>query len=257
MRYEEKPRARDERMKAILPELARKAPWSGYRPMWRQVRETVEAIGENAFRRLWKLLDLRARKPLKPRKRTPRLQVLPGLRSGGLNQGWCMDFMKDKTRDGRALRILSIVDEYTRECIALLVARSFKAVDVIVALEALVSRRGRPAYLRSDNGPEFVAKEVKRWADGKGVRLVRSEPGSPWQNPFSETFHSRARWEFLEREEFGSLVEAQVLCESYRLWYNEQRPHSALGYLPPARYAEMVRWTAPAQPVPPVGLQPA
>ena len=191
------------------------------------------------------------------RKRRNLLQVMPGLRSVRPGHVWCMDFMKDATSDGRALRILSIVDEYTRECLGLEVKRSFKASDVLGVLERLVGDRGRPVHLRSDNGPEFVAREVGKWADRKGVLLVRSEPGSPWQNPFSETFHSRARNEFLERELFGSLLEAKVLCEVYRWWYNERREHSKLGNMTPARYAEMFRRTVPVQPASAVGLQPA
>jgi len=247
---------RDERMKTILPKLAREAPWSGYRRMTLAVCAEFERIGENAVRRLMKLMDLRVKPLRRHRKRKVPLRVIPGLRSGRPNHVWCMDFMKDMTADGRALRILSIVDEYTRECLGLEVKRRFKANDVVAVLERIISKRGRPVYLRSDNGPEFVAKEVGTWADGTGVLLVRSEPASPWQNPFSETFHSRARFEFLERELFGGLLEAKVLCEVYRWWYNERRGHSKLGNMTPAKYAETVRRTERVQPSPAICLQP-
>jgi len=251
-----KGRPRDERMEALLPTLARKAPWSGYRRMTLAVCAEFERIGENAVRRLMKLMDLRVKPLRRHRKRRTPLQVMHGLRSERLNHVWCMDFMKDMTADGRALRILSIVDEYTRECLGLEVKRNFKANDVISVLERIISERGRPVYVRSDNGPEFVAKEVGTWADGKSVLLVRSEPASPWQNPFSETFHSRARFEFLERELFGGLLEAKVLCEVYRWWYNERRGHSTLGNMTPAKYAETVRRTERGQPSPAICLQP-
>ena len=243
-------------MRVILPKLAREAPWAGYRPLKEAICSRFERIGENAVRRLMKLMDLRV-KPLKRRRRhrSP-LHVIPHLRSGHVNHVWCMDFMKDMTSDGRALRILSIVDEYTRECLGLDVKRRFKANDVVVVLERLIGERGKPAYVRSDNGPEFVAKDVSRWADGKGIQLVRSEPGSPWQNPFSETFHSRARFEFLEREMFGGLLEAKVLCEVYRWWYNNRRGHSKLGRMTPVDYAEKVKRTEWAQPTPTTCLQP-
>lgn len=218
--------------------------------------EKFERIGENAVRRLMKLMDLRVKPLGRHRKRRVPLKIIPGLRSGRMNHVWCMDFMKDMTSDGRALRILSIVDEYTRECLGLAVKRKFKANDVVAVLEKLIGERGIPVYVRSDNGPEFVAKEIGKWADSKGVVLVRSEPGCPWQNPFSESFHSRARFEFLERELFGGLLEAKVLCEVYRWWYNNRRGHSKLGNIPPAKYAEKVRRTERVQPSPAICLQP-
>ena len=256
MRMVLKGRPRDERMKAILPKLAREAPWSGYRNMKLAVCERFERIGENAVRRLMKLMDLRVKPLRKHRKRRTPLQVIHGLRSGRPNHIWCIDFMKDLTSDGRALRILSIVDEYTREWLGLEGKRKFKANEVVAVLEKLIVERGKPFYVRSDNGPEFVAKDVGKWAEGKGVQLVRSEPGCPWQNPFIESFHSRARFEFLEREMFGGLLEAKVLCEVYRWWYNNRRGHSKLGKMTPAKYAEMVKRTEEVQPTLAICLQP-
>lgn len=214
-----------------------------------------EHICEESVRRLMKVMDLTVKPRRRHRKRKAPLQIIPGLRSERINHVYCMDFMKDMTSDGRALRVLSIVDEYTRECVALDVARNFKAVDVVAVLERIVGERGRPVYLRSDNGPEFIAKEVAKWADGKGVLLVRSEPASPWQNPFNESFNSKARDELLEREQFGSLLEAKVLCEVYRWWYNNRRGHSMIGKMTPASYAEKVRWTERVQPSAAIGLQ--
>lgn len=244
-------------MKVVLPKLACEAPWNGYRRLTDAVCRGFEHIGEGAVRRLMKLMDLRVKPRRRHRKRSNPLMVVPGLRSERANHVWCMDFMKDATSDGRALRILSIVDEYTRECLGLDVARRFKAADVVAVLERIIGERGKPANLRSDNGPEFVATSVMQWADGRGVRLVRSEPASPWQNPFNESFNGTARREFTERELFGSLLEAKVLCEVYRWWYNNRREHSRIGKMTPVNYAEMVRWTGRVQPGPAVGLQPA
>lgn len=129
------------------------------------------------------------------------------------------------------------MDENTRQCLALVVARRFTAADVVTEIERLHAWHGTPQHLRSDNGPEFVATVVERHAAASGIRLVRSAPRSPWQNPVIESFHSRVRDEFLERETFGSLAEAQILAEAYRVWYNEHRPHSALKYLTPAAFA--------------------
>jgi len=235
--YQPRPRPRDERLKPLLPQLARKLPWAGYRTMWDTVNAACEPIGLNAVQRLWQLLGLQCQ-PMKRRKRIRRrLPTIPGLRATGPNQVWCLDFMKDFTSNGRPLRFLSVVDEYTRECLAFEVARQFRAEDVLDVLETTMQRDGKPVHVRSDNGPEFIAKVVERWATALGIRLVRSAPGCPWQNPFSETFHSRARWELMEREEFGSEEEAGVFAEVYRRWYNEARPHSKIGRVPPAVFA--------------------
>lgn len=201
------------------------------------VNATCEPISPNALQRLWQLLGLQC-KPVKRRKRIRRkLPTIPGLRATGPNQVWCLDFMKDYTSNGRFLRFLSVVDEYTRECLGFEVSRRFTAEDVLDVLGILIREHGVPVHVRSDNGPEFIARVVERWATEVGVCLVRSAPGCPWQNPFSETFHSRARVELMEREDFGSLEEARLFAEVYRRWYNEARPHSKLGRVPPAVFA--------------------
>ncbi len=146
------------------------------------------------------------------------------------------DFVMDQTQDGRRLKILPIVDEFTRECLSIEVARHLTAPDVITTLAKLFKERGAPRYLRSDNGPEFIAGAIKDWLTKSGVETLYIEPGSPWQNAYSESFNSRFRDELLEREEFTSLTEAQVLVEDYRHDYNTERPHSSLGYLTPAAF---------------------
>jgi len=143
----------------------------------------------------------------------------------------------DQTADGRRLKILPIVDEFTRECLAILVARTITADDVLRVLTWLVAVRGAPGYLRSDNGPELIAGAVKGWLAAAGIATLYIEPGSPWENPYSESFNSRFRDEVLDREIFTSLVEARVLLEAYRKEYNDRRPHSSLGYRTPTAFA--------------------
>ena len=241
LRYEPRPRPRDERLKELLPVLARQLPWFGAVRMTDLVRDEVGRIGENTVHRLWKLLRLQVKPRKRKRRRRPTIPALLGLRATGPNHVWCLDFMKDNLLNGRSFRILSVVDEYTRECLALIPAWRFKAEDVVAILEWLSHQHGAPVHLRSDNGPEFIATVVGAWAETVGVTLVRSEPASPWQNPFIESFNSSARKEFTEWVVFGSMDEARVLCEVHRRWYNEARRHSSLGRQTPAAFAAKVR----------------
>jgi putative transposase len=144
----------------------------------------------------------------------------------------------DLTEDGRRLKMMPVVDEYTRECLTIDVERSITAEDVIETLETLFRRSGEPIFIRSDNRLEFVARAIKRWLDASGVKTLYIEPGSPWENAYSETFISRFSDELLNRELFADLLEAKVLVEDYREHYNHNRPHSALGYHTPAQFAE-------------------
>ena len=174
--------------------------------------------------------------------------------AGRPNEVWSYDFVRDQTREGRRLKYhLCMVDEVTRECLALAVGRSFRAPEVIAVLAGLIAQRGRPAHLRSDNGPEFVAVAVQAGLKEHKVGPLYIAPGSPWENAYVESFNSRLRDEHLNREEFASLLEAQVLAAAWRRDDNEARPHSApayLTYLAPAVYA--ARWRAPvgATPLP-------
>jgi transposase InsO family protein len=143
----------------------------------------------------------------------------------------------DQTADGRRLKLLPIVDEYTRECLTIEVERSLVAEDVVSTLEYLFEVRGVPEHIRSDNGPEFIAEAVKAWLARRGSKTLYIEPGSPWENAYSETFNSRLRDELLDREVFETLKEAKVIVEDHRLDYNHRRPHSSLGYRTPAEFA--------------------
>jgi putative transposase len=146
---------------------------------------------------------------------------------------WSYDFMIDRTADGRAFKILNIIDEYTRECLAILVERSLTSEDVIDQLFNLFILRGIPEHIRSDNGPEFTAKAVRKWLNRLGVKTLFIEPGSPWENGYVESFNGKLRDELLNREIFTTLEEAKILIEQWRREYNQVRPHSALGYQPP------------------------
>ena len=150
------------------------------------------------------------------------------------NHVWSYDFMSDRTYDGRAIKILTVIDEYTRESLAIVVARKIKADDVLHGLTDLFVNYGPPEHIRSDIGPEFTAKAVRSWLGRIGVKTLFIEPGSPWENGYNESFNGKLRDEVLNQEIFYTLREAQVIIEGWRQEYNTFRPHSSLGYLPPA-----------------------
>jgi transposase InsO family protein len=147
---------------------------------------------------------------------------------------WCYDFVQDQTQDGRAFRMLTVVDEFTRQCLAIVTARKLNSDDVLHCLTELFTIHGPPEHIRSDNGSEFTAKAVRRWLGRVGVQTLYIEPGSPWENGYNESFNSKLRDELLNGEIFTTLREAQVLIERWRRHYNTVRPHSSLGYRPPA-----------------------
>ncbi len=147
---------------------------------------------------------------------------------------WSYDFVIARTTDGRAFRILNIIDEYSRECLAILVKRHITSQDVIDQLFELIIFRGIPEHIRSDNGPEFTAKAVRKWLNRIGVKTLFIEPGSPWENGYIESFNGKLRDELLNREIFTTLTEASILIGQWRREYNQVRPHSSLGYRPPA-----------------------
>jgi transposase InsO family protein len=145
----------------------------------------------------------------------------------------------DRTEDGRQLKMLAIVDEYTRECLSIEVEHSITAKEVVATLARLFSERGEPKFIRSDNGPEFIAKAVKSWLEVSGVKTLYIEPGAPWENAYSETFNSRFRDELLDGEVLANVLEGKVLAQEYRRHYNHNRPHSALGYQTPAEFGAL------------------
>ena len=172
------------------------------------------------------------------------------LRPERANQVWSYDFVSAITHDGRGPRLLKLIDEYTRECLAIRVARGLGSQEVIDTLAEVMLVRGIPEYLRSDNGPEFVAWELRKWLARLGAGTLYIEPGSPWENGYCESFNGKLRDECLNGEIFYSLKEAQVVIEQWRVEYNTRRPHSALGYRPPvpAAYSPLVPINQISQP---------
>ncbi len=156
------------------------------------------------------------------------------LRAERPNHVWSYDFVEDRTQDGRKFRMLCVIDEFTREALAIRVKRKLNSTDVLETLADLMILRGPPAYVRSDNGPEFIATALREWIAAVGSQTAYIEPGSPWENGYCESFNSKLRDELLAGEQFSTLYEAQVLIERWRRHYNGVRPHSSLGYQPPA-----------------------
>ena len=163
------------------------------------------------------------------------------------NHVWTWDFIHDRDERGRPLKWLSLVDEYTRECLALEVERSMTAWDVVDVIRQVVLIRGVPGYIRSDNGPEFIAQAIRSWLESAGIGTLYIAPASPWENGYAESFHSRLRDELLNAELFADLREAKALAASWQNEYNHRRPHSSLGYLAPAAFAaKCVKGTEPS-----------
>lgn len=215
----------------------------GYRRITALLRNEGWRINHKRIEHLWR------REGLKVPKRQPkrgRLWLNDGscirLRPEHRNHVWSYDFVHSRTRDGRGLRMLTVLDEYTRECLAIDVGRKFTHDGVLHRLAELFFRRGIPEHIRSDNGSEFVAKEVCSWLSRIGVKTLFIEPGSPWENGYVESFNGKLRDEVLNREVFDTLLEAKVLVERWRREYNHVRPHSSLGYRPPAPVAIIPRY---------------
>ena len=244
-RYPSRKADRDRPLIERMIELCRENPRYGYRRVWALLRREGWHVNPKGVYRLWREEGLRV--PGKQRKR----RRLVGTSENGCarrrtehkDHVWSYDFVMDRTEDGRALKMMPVVDEYTRECLALEVERSITAEEEEVeTLASLFARRGEPSFIRSDNGPEFIAEAVKGWLEASGVKTLYIEPGSPWENAYSETFISRFGDELLKREAFANLLEAKVLVEEYRSHYNQERPHSALGYRTPVEFAALCEW---------------
>ncbi len=207
----------------------------GYRRITALLQDSGWRVNHKRIERLWRREGLKV--PQKQPKRG-RLWLNDGScirrRPERRNHVWAYDFVADRTRDGRPLKMLTVVDEYTRECLAIEVGRHMKSIDVLQVLSDLFVERGTPEYLRSDNGPEFTAGLIREWLDRVDVQTLFIEPGSPWENGYVESFNGKLRDELLDGEIFYTLQEAKILIERWRCEYNTIRPHSALGYRPPA-----------------------
>jgi len=231
------PRGRDdeEALTTDLVELARQYGRYGYRKISALLRDAGWLVNDKRVERIWRREGLKV--PARQPKRG-RLWLADGscirLRPEHRNHVWSYDFVEDRTHDGRKIRMLNVVDEFTHECLAIRVGRKLKAIDVIDVLSDLFILRGVPGHVRSDNGPEFVAKAVQAWITAVGAKTAYIAPGSPWENGYGESFNARLRDELLDGEIFYSLKEAQIVIESWRRHYNTVRPHASLGYRPPA-----------------------
>jgi putative transposase len=226
----------EERLTADIVELARQYGRYGYRKIAELLRTTAGwVVNDKRVERIWRREGLKV--PAKQPKRS-RLWLADGsclrLRAERPNHVWSYDFVEDRTHEGRKYRMLNIIDEFTHECLAIRIDRKLKSVDVIDVLSDLFILRGVPERLRSDNGPEFVAKAVQDWIAAVGAKAAYIAPGSPWENGFIESFNARLRDELLNGEIFYSLAEARIVVESWRRHYNAKRPHASLGYKPPA-----------------------
>jgi len=228
-------RADEELLVADMIELARQYGRFGYRRIAMLLREAGWRVNDKRVERLWKREGLKV--PQKQPKRS-RLWLNDGscirLRPSYANHVWSYDFVHHRTEDGRAFRTLNVLDEFSRKCLEIRVKRKLNSIDVIEVLADLFILHGIPAYIRSDNGPEFVAEAVQLWINAVGAKTAYIEPGSPWENGYCESFNARFRDELLTGEIFYSLKEAQIIIEQWRRFYNTKRPHSALGYRPPA-----------------------
>ena len=213
----------------------------GYRRITALLQEEGWRVNHKRVERIWRQEGLKV--PRKQPKRS-RLWLNDGscirLRPQKKDHVWSYDFVLARTADGRPLRILAILDEYTRECLSLDVARRFSSQDVLDRLSNLFIRRGAPEYIRSDNGSEFTAKAMREWLGRIGVKTLFIEPGSPWENGYVESFIGKLRDEVLNGEVFDTLLEARVVIEDWRREYNKHRPHSSLGYRPPAPETRML-----------------
>ncbi len=231
------PRGRDDedRLTADIIELARQYGRYGYRRVTAMLGDAGWHVNHKRVERIWKREGLKV--PQKQPKRA-RLWLNDGscvrLRPERPNHVWSYDFVHDQTHDGRTYRTLNIIDEFTREALMIRVGRKLNSTNVVDALTDLFILRGPPAYIRSDNGPEFIAEKVRGWIAAVGARTAYIEPGSPWENGYCESFNARFRDELLNGEIFYTLNEARVVIEEWRRHYNTVRPHSALGWKPPA-----------------------
>jgi putative transposase len=242
-RPEPVPADEEEVIRRRLRELARQRPRFGYRRMTALLRDEGFCVNHKRIQRLCRDEGLRVTKKAKKRQRIGTSTVpATRLRAVRPDHVWALDFSFDQTTDLRTLKLLNITDEFTREALAIEVDRSIDSDHTVSVLERIVDATGRtPQFLRMDNGPELTANALRDWCRFSGAGTSYIEPGSPWENPFIESFNGKLRDELLDGEAFETLLEAQVLAEDFRIDYNTYRPHSALGQQPPSKFAE--KWS--------------
>ena len=224
----------DQEVRSRVIELAKQYGRYGYRRITRLLNDEGYLVNQKRVQRIWIQEGLKV--PVKQPKRK-RLWLNEGscirLKPLYPNHVWSYDFVMDRTSEGRAYRMLNIIDEHTRECLSIRVKRKLNSSDVMDVLSELFLTKGIPDHIRSDNGPEFIAKALRKWLERMKVKTLYIEPGSPWENGYVESFNARLRDELLNLEIFGNLKEARILIERWRNHYNTKRPHSSLNYRPP------------------------
>ena len=242
-----------------MTRLVQENPRSGCRMITAMLQAEGWRINYKRVHRLWKLEGFKVpRRVRKKRAIGDSSNACDKRSSVAMNDVWTWDFIHDRLVDGRAMKCFVVVDEFTRECLAFDMRRSFKSKDVIDTLSKLIGERGAPKRIRSDNGSEFVAKEIAKWLDTFGVESLYIAPGSPWQNGYIESFNSRLRDEFLEMNYFYTVKEARHLAATWKEKYNTKRPHSSLNYQSPQTFAERCRapGSTSLRSAPPEALQP-
>jgi putative transposase len=217
-----------------LHELARQHPRYGYRRVWALLRRRGRRVNKKQVHRLWKQARLQVRKVTRQRRRA-RHAVIP-VQATHPGHVWTYDFLHDRCLKGTPLKVLTVMDEFTREGLALAVGTSLPSASVLAILQGLVVTYGMPQFVRSDNGPEFIALAVRGWLAQHQMTTVYIDPGCPWQNGYGERFNGTVRDECLNMHVFQSVAEARVVLAAYRQQYNEERPHSSLGYRTPAEF---------------------
>jgi len=235
-------------MREQLREFSKRKPRLGYRMAAAHLRSRGFRVNTKKVHRLWRDENLQVR-PRK-RKRVRGESTISEVKASRPNEVWALDFQFDATSDGKMLKMLNGTDEFTREWIVMRMDRSCDCDQLLLELDRAVMDRGAPSYLRMDNGPEFIARALRDWCRFSGTGTAFIEPGSPWQNAFVESLNARVRDEFLNSNDFYTLMEAKILAEDFRNEYNDERPHSSLGYVPPAEFSK--RWYKEQQQ--PVGL---
>ena len=227
----------EERVVRRMLELVRQHPRFGYRRIWALLRREGWPVNRKRIHRLWRQQGLKVpRRQRKKRRLGSSANSCVRRPAQHKDHVWTWDFLHDRTRDGRPLKWLTLIDEYTRECLALEVDRGMTAAAVKAVLAGVVQQRGVPVYIRSDNGSEFIAEAIRTWMKAAGLETLYIAPGAPWENGYAESFNSKVRDELLNAEEFGSVLEAKVLAKEWRQEYNHVRPHSSLGYRTPAEF---------------------
>lgn len=223
-------------MHGAIVKMSQEHPRYGYRRVTALLRREGQEINAKRVQRVRRKEGLQVRRRQRKLRRLG-LSTAERQRAVHANHVWSWDFVEDQTENGTRFRVLTLIDEHTRECLAMHGDWSIRAVDVITVVEAAMARYGVPEHLRSDNGPEFIAYAIQDWLREQNVKTIYITPGAPWENAYIESFHDKLRDECLNREIFGSLMEARVVIEQWRLEYNGVRPHSSLGYQTPSEFA--------------------